>query len=71
MAKLPPLRRSAASRLRDLAHRLDPGRQTIAARSSAPLIRIGGRWWYRDEIAPALPQSSVAPDARFGSESDH
>jgi hypothetical protein len=50
MPKLPPLRRSTASRLRDLADRLDPRRQTLAARSSAPLVRLGGRWWHRDEI---------------------
>jgi hypothetical protein len=50
MAKLPPLRRSAASRLRVVADRLDPRRQTLAAGSSAPLVRYAGRWWYRDEI---------------------
>jgi hypothetical protein len=48
--KQPPLRRTAASRLRHLADRLDPLRQTIGGRPSAPLIRFGGRWWHRDEI---------------------
>jgi hypothetical protein len=50
MPKLPPLRRTTASRLRDLADRLDQRRQTLAARSTAPLVRLGGRWWHRDEI---------------------
>jgi hypothetical protein len=50
MAKLLPLRRCAASRLRELAERLEPRRQTLAGRSSAPLVRLDGRWWYRDEI---------------------
>jgi hypothetical protein len=50
----PPLRRTAATRLRGLADRLDPLRRNFPGRPSAPLIRFGGRWWHRDEIvAPA------------------
>jgi hypothetical protein len=54
MPKLPPVRRSAALRLRAVADRLDPREDAIVERVVAPLVRLGGRWWHRDEIvAPA------------------
>jgi hypothetical protein len=31
----------------------DVGRRTRRpSRAAAPLVRLGGRWWYRDEIVP-------------------
>jgi hypothetical protein len=42
------LKRSAASRLRGLADRLEPPR--LPVRPPAPLIRLAGRWWRRDEL---------------------
>jgi hypothetical protein len=49
-----PLRRSAASWLRDLADRLAPTPRPPAPTrpTVAPLVRRGGRWWYRDELVP-------------------
>jgi hypothetical protein len=49
-----PVRRSAALRLRAVADRLDPRDEAIVEQLVAPLVRLGGRWWHRDEIvAPA------------------
>jgi len=59
MRKLPPMRRSAASRLRGLAERLEPRRQRLGGRSPAPLVRLDGRWWNRDEIV--VPSTAVEP----------
>jgi hypothetical protein len=58
MRNLPLLRRSAAARLRDLAERLEP-RPERPDRSPAPLVRLDGRWWYRDEIV--APSAAVEP----------
>jgi hypothetical protein len=62
MTKQPPMRRSAASRLRALADRLDPRQQDVTEpeRPSAPLVRFGGRWWPRDEIL-GPPADAQAP----------
>jgi hypothetical protein len=60
MTKLPPLRRSAASRLRGLADHLEPPQ--LPLRSTAPLIRMDGRWWQRDELIRAVqPDEAPAP----------
>jgi hypothetical protein len=53
MEKLPELREQAASRLRGLADRLEPPRQDDARASRAMIIRLGGRWWHRDELTSA------------------
>ena len=45
------LRRSAASRLRRMADRLDLRRPGAIPRSPAPLIRLHGQWWTLDELA--------------------
>jgi hypothetical protein len=61
----PPMRRSAASRLRALADRLDPRQQDVTEepdRASAPLVRFGGRWWQRDEILAPPPESPAPRD---------
>jgi hypothetical protein len=42
------LKRSAATRLRGLADRLEP--PPLPMRRTAPLIRLAGRWWRRDEL---------------------
>jgi hypothetical protein len=62
MTKQPPVRRSAASRLRALADRLDPRQQDVTEpeRPTAPLVRVGGRWWQRDEIL-GPPAAAPAP----------
>jgi hypothetical protein len=50
--RTPPLRTTAASRLRAWADRLEPPRAVVRTQpSSAPLVRLGGRWWPRQEIA--------------------
>jgi hypothetical protein len=56
--KLPKMRRSAASRLRRVAERLEPRRQRQGEQSPAPLVRLGGRWWRLDDIA--APSRSAA-----------
>jgi hypothetical protein len=59
MVRQPPIRRSAASRLRFLADRLDPRQRAVDGRPSAPLVRFGGRWWHRDELV--TPEAAVEP----------
>jgi hypothetical protein len=49
----------AAAKLRALADRLAPG--APAPRSPAPLIRLGGRWWYRGELVAPLDPEDVTP----------
>jgi hypothetical protein len=41
------MRDTLAARLRRLADRLEP---PAPRRSPAPLVRLGGRWWRRDEL---------------------
>jgi hypothetical protein len=48
----------AAAKLRALADRLAP--RAPAPRSSAPLIRLGGRWWYRGELVSLSDAEDVA-----------
>jgi hypothetical protein len=55
------MRRAAASTLRSLADRFDAGRQTRTRPSVAPLIRLGGRWWGRDELVGAQTAEPDAP----------
>jgi len=54
------LRRAAAGRLRSVAHRLAPepaGEASSSPRESpALLVRFGGRWWHRDELATLARQ---------------
>jgi hypothetical protein len=45
----PPLRREVAARLRGLADRLDPRRSPVRP-PIAPLVRLDGRWWRREEL---------------------
>jgi hypothetical protein len=52
------LKRSAASRLRGLADRLEPSR--LPTKSPAPLIRLAGRWWRRDELIPDATAEDLA-----------
>jgi hypothetical protein len=53
MEKLPELRQQAASRLRGLADRLEPPKHYDMRASRAIAIRLGGRWWSRDELTSA------------------
>jgi hypothetical protein len=46
----PPLRTTAASKLRSWADRLEPRRVPRGRPSAAPLVRVGGLWWQRDQI---------------------
>lgn len=49
--RTPPLRTAAASRLRAWANQLEPPRAADRVQpSTAPLVRLGGRWWPREEI---------------------
>jgi hypothetical protein len=49
--RTPPLRTAAASRLRAWANRLEPPRRVDRVQPpTAPLVRLGGRWWPREEI---------------------
>jgi hypothetical protein len=48
--RTPPLRKTAASRLRSLADWFEPRRTVPTGLSAAPLVRFGGRWWQRDEL---------------------
>jgi hypothetical protein len=41
------MRDTLAARLRQLANRLEP---PAPRRPPAPLVRLGGRWWRRDEL---------------------
>jgi hypothetical protein len=60
------MRRSAAERLRALADRLDPRQQDVTEeRPSAPLIRLGGVWWQRDEILGPPPEAHAPIDERL------
>jgi hypothetical protein len=46
-----PMRETTAERLRSLADRLAPRAPRAPRRPGrAPLVRLGGRWWGRDEI---------------------
>jgi hypothetical protein len=66
MSAHPPVRGAVASRLRALADRLAPLASRPPHRSPAPLIRLGGRWWYRGELfAPAASAEEVAPDVQL------
>jgi hypothetical protein len=46
----PPFRKTAASRLRTLADWFEPRRVVPRRPQAAPLVRLGGRWWQRDEL---------------------
>jgi hypothetical protein len=66
MSELRPVRSVAATQLRALADRLAPLSSGPAPRSSAPLIRLGGCWWYRgDLVGPALSPEEVAADVQL------
>jgi hypothetical protein len=64
----PPVRTAAASKLRALADRLAPF-ASAPPPSPAPLVRLGGRWWYRGELlsepsragSPALIARDLSP----------
>jgi hypothetical protein len=70
-----PLRRSAASRLRGLADRVErspaptadppPPRPPDPGRRLAPLVRLGGRWWYRGEILDPSPAEPPSADVQL------
>jgi hypothetical protein len=45
-------RPAVAGRLRRLANRLDRRSVLAPKPGPAPLVRIGGRWWQRDDLAP-------------------
>jgi hypothetical protein len=48
-----PVRKAVASKLRSLANQLESRPRVPRRCSAAPLVRLGGRWWQRDEIAGA------------------
>jgi hypothetical protein len=48
--RTPPLRTTAASKLRSWADRLDSRRPERRRPPAAPLVRLGGLWWQRDEL---------------------
>jgi hypothetical protein len=50
-SRTPPLRTTAAARLRAWADQLEPSRVPIRLQPpAAPLVRMGGRWWAREEL---------------------
>jgi hypothetical protein len=51
-----PARSTAASKLRAWADQLAPPARLARSTSAAPLVRFGGVWWQRDEIAGADDQ---------------
>jgi hypothetical protein len=59
-----PFRRSGAARLRSAAERFDQRQQAVAERSVAPLVRLGGRWWYRGEIVAPTAGDEPSGEAR-------
>jgi hypothetical protein len=63
-ARRPPLRAAVASRLRDIADGLEPPERADAGHSRAMLIRLGGRWWYRDEIVSPMAEETK-PDVQL------
>jgi hypothetical protein len=65
MTKRPLLRESAASRLRGLADRIEPPRPQSERRSPAMLIRLGGRWWTRDDIVSAQTPEEPPADVQL------
>ncbi|HKG65193.1 MAG TPA: hypothetical protein VKB28_14065 [Solirubrobacteraceae bacterium] len=66
MSAHPLVRKAAAARLRGLADRLSPLASRPSRRTPAPLIRLGGRWWYRGElVVPAASPEEVAPDVQL------
>jgi len=66
MSELRPVRALAATHLRALADRLAPLASRPAPRSSAPLVRFGGRWWYRNDLVGAtLNGEEVAADVQL------
>ena len=60
----PPLRSACAARLRSLAERLAPA-PSWARRPLAPLVRVAGRWWYRNEIVPLELAEDLPQDAHL------
>ena len=56
------MRGATARRLRRFADRLAPQRPLELRRAPAPLVRMGGRWWSRDELAYtwAAPPDAVS-----------
>jgi hypothetical protein len=48
--------------LRATADRLEPPRRPITQPGFAPLVRIGGRWWRREELQPLAIVESVVRD---------
>ena len=66
MSELRPVRSAAATHLRAIADRLAPLGSRPAPRSSAPLIRLDGRWWYRGELIGSAPGTEeVAADVQL------
>ena len=53
-----PLRRAVALRLRRVADRLDARRHSLPVPRLpvAPLVRMNGRWWRREELGGGLTQ---------------
>jgi hypothetical protein len=47
------MRKTAAPRLRGWADQIEPLTRLTRTCSAAPLVRVGGVWWQRDEIAGA------------------
>ena len=45
------MRRTAASKLRAWADQLEPLPRLVRTCSAAPLVRVGGLWLQRDELA--------------------
>jgi hypothetical protein len=65
MIDLRPLRRSAAKRLRRIADGLEPPGQLTRNPGRMPLIRLGGRWWSRDDLVPALTTEDAETDVQL------
>jgi hypothetical protein len=42
-----------------MADRLEPPRRPIRQPGGAPLVRLGGRWWRREDLEP-LPSDDGA-----------
>jgi hypothetical protein len=53
-------RRTASRLLRGAADQLQPPRRTRPRRAIAPLVRLGGRWFHRDELVPMSSEEDAA-----------
>jgi hypothetical protein len=63
LRRTPSLRKSTATKLRSLAERFEPSRGSRPRGSKAPLVRIGGRWWKREELFGEVAAADAEAEA--------